>query len=349
MSIRTAIAALLSASLIAPSFSDACSRAVYFGQEGQTVTGRTMDWVVPDIDTNIWAYPRGLERTSNTAKPLTWKSKYGSVGTSIYEATTADGMNEKGLVANMLYLAESVYPPESPNDTRPTLSIGGWAQYMLDNYATTAEAVEGMRKEEFRVVTATSPTGQAGTVHLSISDASGDSAIFEYIDGKLVIHHGKQYQIMTNSPTYDQQLNLVKYWEDIGGSTMLPGTNRASDRFARMSYYINETTQTADPRRAVATVFSVMRNVSVPIGIKTPGKPNVADTLWLTVSDQKNKVYYFQDTNSPGIVWVRLQDLNFKEGSGVRKLQLDGNPDLAGDQTKSFKPAAPFKFMAPHD
>ena len=132
-------------------------------------------------------------------------------------------------------------------------------------------------------------------------------------------------------------------------STMLPGTNRASDRFARMSYYINETTQTADPRRAVASVFSVMRNVSVPIGIKTPGKPNVADTLWLTVSDQKNKVYYFQDTNSPGIVWVRLQDLNFKEGSGVRKLQLDGNPDLAGDQTKSFKPAAPFKFLAPHD
>ena len=35
-------------------------RAVYVGQEGQTVTGRTMDWVVPDIDTNAWAYPRGL-------------------------------------------------------------------------------------------------------------------------------------------------------------------------------------------------------------------------------------------------------------------------------------------------
>jgi choloylglycine hydrolase len=34
-----------------------------------------------------------------------------------------------------------------------------------------------------------------------------------------------------------------------------------------MSYYINEATRTSDPRRAVATVFSVMRNVSVPIGI----------------------------------------------------------------------------------
>ena len=349
MSIRTAIAALLSASLIAPSFSDACSRAVYFGQEGQTVTGRTMDWFVSDMDTNLWAYPRGLERTSNTKTPVIWKSKYGSVVTTIYEGAAADGMNEKGLVANMLYLAESKYPVATAGDNRPTLSIAAWAQYVLDNYATTAEAVEGLRKEEFRIVPIVAPTGEPGTVHLSISDASGDSAIFEYLGGKLVIHHGKQYQVMTNSPTYDQQLGLAKYWESIGGATMLPGTNRASDRFARMSYYINEATQTADPRRSVATVFSVMRNVSVPIGIKIPGQPNIADTLWLTVSDQKNKVYYYQDTNSPSIIWVKLNELNFNEGSGPRKLQLDGNPDVAGDQTRNFKPAALFQFLAPHD
>ena len=269
--------------------------------------------------------------------------------TTIYEGAAADGMNEKGLVANMLYLAESKYPVATAGDNRPTLSIAAWAQYVLDNYATTAEAVEGLRKEEFRIVPIVAPTGEPGTVHLSISDASGDSAIFEYLDGKLVIHHGKQYQVMTNSPTYDQQLGLAKYWESIGGATMLPGTNRASDRFARMSYYINEATQTADPRRSVATVFSVMRNVSVPIGIKIPGQPNIADTLWLTVSDQKNKVYYYQDTNSPSIIWVKLNELNFNEGSGPRKLQLDGNPDVAGDQTRNFKPAALFQFLAPHD
>jgi choloylglycine hydrolase len=117
------------------------------------------------------------------------------------------------------------------------------------------------------MVTVAAPTGEPGTAHLSISDASGDSAIFEYLDGKLVIHHGREDQIMTNSPTYDQQLALAAYWKNIGGSVMLPGTNRAADHFARMSYYINEATRTSDPRRAVATVFSVMRNVSVPIGI----------------------------------------------------------------------------------
>jgi choloylglycine hydrolase len=344
--LKMGICAILSAAMVAPFAAEACSRAVYFGEEGQTVTGRTMDWFVTDMDTNMWLYPRGLERTSNTANPLVWTSKYGSVVTTIYEGASADGMNEAGLVANMLYLAESEYPPED-GDTRPTLPISAWAQYVLDNFATVAEAVEAIAKDEFRVVAIEAPTGEAGTVHLSISDASGDSAIFEYLDGKLVIHHGREFQIMTNSPTYDQQLALAAYWKNIGGSVMLPGTNRAADRFARMSYYINEATQTADPRRAVATVFSVMRNVSVPLGIKIPGQPNIADTLWLTVSDQKNKVYYYQDTNSPSIVWTNLNKLDFSEGSGPRRLSMDGSPDLAGDQSANFQPAELFRFLSP--
>lgn len=339
---------ILSLGLAAPHVAEACSRAVYFGKDGQTVTGRTMDWFVSDMDTNLWAYPRGLERNSNTTAPFSWKSKYGSVVTTIYEGAAADGMNEKGLVANLLYLPESKYEAERADDKRPTLPNSAWVQYVLDNYATTAEAVEGLRRQEFRVVAIKAPTGEPGTVHLSISDASGDSAIFEYIDGKLTIHHGREYQVMTNSPPYDQQLSLANYWKQIGGAVMLPGTNRAADRFARLAYYVNEAKQSANPREAVATVFSIMRNVSVPIGIKIPGSPNIADTLWLTVADQKNKVYFYQSTNSPGIVWARLADLDLSEGSGARKLQLDGNPDLAGDQTKGFKPAEVFKFLVPH-
>ncbi len=301
------------------------------------------------MDTNLWLYPRGLQRTSNTKTPLNWTSKYGSVVTTVYEGVAADGMNEKGLVANMLYLAESEFPAATPNDPRPTLSISAWVQYILDSYATTAEAVEGLRREEFHTVTAVAPTGEAGTVHFSVSDASGDSAIFEFIGGKLVIHHGRQYQVMTNSPVFSEQLPLASYWKAIGGATMLPGTNRATDRFARLSYYINEATQTADPRRAVATVFSIMRNASVPIGIKIPGQPNIADTLWLTVSDQKNKVYYYQDTNSPSILWAKLSEIDFRPGSGARKLQLDGNPDVGGDQTRNFKRAALFEFLGPKE
>jgi penicillin V acylase-like amidase (Ntn superfamily) len=145
---------------VAPLAVEACSRAVYFGLDGQTVTGRTMDWSVSDVDTNMWLYPRGLERNSNTATPLTSRSKNGSVATTIYEGAVADGMNEQGLVANMLYLAQSKYTPEVEGDTRPKLPLSAWAQFVLDNYATTAEVVEGLRKEEFRVVPIIAPTGQ---------------------------------------------------------------------------------------------------------------------------------------------------------------------------------------------
>lgn len=323
----------------------ACSRAVYFGLDDQVVTGRTMDWK-EDLQSNLWIFPRGMQRDGGLgAGSLEWTSKYGSVIASIYEGGTADGMNEKGLVANLLYLAESEYPPG--DDDRPAMVITAWTQYVLDNFATVSEAVEELEKEKFRVVPVTAPNGAKGAVHLAISDPTGDSAIFEYIDGTLVIHHGRQYQVMTNSPTYDQQLALNRYWEEIGGTVMLPGTNRAADRFARASFYINAAKQSADPHEAVAATLSVMRNVSVPRGISTPDQPNIASTLWRSVSDQKSRVYYFEDTARPSLIWVNLREVDFARESGVRKLNLIGRNAIAGDQTGNFQLAEPFEFMAP--
>ncbi|MEE9913804.1 MAG: linear amide C-N hydrolase [Deltaproteobacteria bacterium] len=330
--------------LVSVQSAEACTRAVYFGKEGQTVTGRTMDWV-EDMQTNLWIFPRGMARGSDMGKKsLRWTSKYGSVIASGYECGTADGLNEKGLAANMLYFAESEYPPD---DQRPTIVTGAVVQYLLDNFATVEEAVAVMRQEKFRVLSVTAPNGRPGTVHFSISDASGDSAIFEYIKGKQVIHHGRQYQVMTNSPAYDDQLALYEYWKQIGGTVMLPGTNRAADRFVRASFYINAAAQSANPREAVAAVFSVMRNVSVPRGISTPSQPNISTTIWRTVADQKNKVYFLESTASPSVVWVRLNQVDFKPDSGVRKLTLTGNPDLGGDQTSHFRKAEAFKFLVP--
>jgi penicillin V acylase-like amidase (Ntn superfamily) len=324
----------------------ACTRAVYFGEESQTVTGRSMDWV-EDMQTNLWVFPRGMKREGGLGKgSMEWTSKYGSVAASVYEGGTADGMNEKGFVANLLYLAESEYPATA-GDKRPPMAITAWAQYLLDNFATVEEAVAEVKKDVFRVVPVVAPNGAKGTVHLAISDSTGDSAIFEYVKGKLVIHHGKEYQVMTNSPTYDKQLAINEYWKDFDGAVMLPGTVRAADRFARASYYINHSRQTADPREAVAVVFSVMRNVSVPRGIRKKDAPNLSSTIWRTVADQKNHVYYYEDTNSPGVLWVKLDKIDFSDGTGVRKLTLAGKPDVIGDQSANFKKSEPFKFLAP--
>lgn len=323
--------------------SDACTRAVYLGPDNMVVTGRTMDWK-EDIKSNIYLFPRGIKRSgAKTENTLHWTAKYGSVITTGYDIGTADGMNEKGLVANLLYLAESDYGTSS--DERPVMGISIWTQYVLDNFSTVDEVVAELSKEVFRIDAPELPNGAKSSLHLAISDAGGNSAIFEYIKGKLVIHKGREFQVMTNSPIYDKQITLNDYWEQIGGLVMLPGTNRASDRFVRASFYINVVEQSSDPRVAVAGVFSVMRNVSVPFGISTPDEPNISSTRWRTVSDQKDKVYYFESTLSPNVFWIDLKGLDFNAEAPVKKLTLTGNEIYAGNAAKDFKETAPFIFL----
>lgn len=323
---------------------EACTRVVYQGKDNTVLSARSMDWK-EDTRTNLWIFPRGMKRNGEIGKnPLEWTSKYGSVVASAYDICSTDGMNEKGLVANLLWLAESEYPQW--DGKKPGLSIAAWVQYILDNFATVDEAVSYVEKGTFEVVSDMMPDGtRMATLHLSISDADGDNAIFEYIGGELKIHHDKSYQVMTNSPVFDQQLALNDYWKNIGGTTFLPGTNRAADRFVRASFYINAIPKVADTRTAVASVFSVIRNTSVPLGITTPNEPNISSTRWRTVSDQKNKVYFFESTIQPNVFWVNLQDVDFSEKAPVKMLDLVSGKTYAGNTAEQFVEAKPFKFL----
>ena len=323
---------------------EACTRVVYQGKDNTVLTARSMDWK-EDTRSNLWIFPRGMKRNGEIGKnPLEWTSKYGSVVASAYDICSTDGMNEKGLVANLLWLAESEYPQW--DGKKPGLSIAAWVQYILDNFATVDEAVSYVEKGTFEVVSDMMPDGtRMATLHLSISDADGDNAIFEYIGGELKIHHDKSYQVMTNSPVFAQQLALNDYWKNIGGTTFLPGTNRAADRFVRASFYINAIPKVADTRTAVASVFSVIRNTSVPLGITTPNEPNISSTRWRTVSDQKNKVYFFESTIQPNVFWVNLQDVDFSEKAPVKMLDLVSGKTYAGNTANQFVEAKPFKFL----
>jgi len=347
------LAALLASSSLAPAL--ACTRTLFVGDDKTVITGRNMDWE-EDMASDLWAFPAGMQR-DGAAGPhsLAWKSKYGSVIVSSYDVGSADGMNEKGLVANMLYLAESDYG--TPKATGPFLSISAWAQYVLDNYATVNEAVDGLRAEPFALLAPALPNGQKSTLHLSISDSTGDSAIFEYVGGKLVIHHSKQYNVMTNSPVFEQQLALNEYWKGIGGLTFLPGTNRAADRFARASFLINAIPKKADPAyiasvpdksfayQAVASVMGVQRAVSVPLGITTPEQPNISSTIWRTVADQTDLIYYFDSATRPNTFWVKLDKVDLKPGAPVKKLTIAHGEVFSGEVSGDFKPAEPFKFL----
>ena len=324
----------------------ACTRVVYKGTNNTVITARSMDWK-DEIDANIWIFPRGMQRSGNVGeKSLKWSSKYGSVITSAWDIATTDGINEKGLVANVLWLVESEYPKFDPQGTKSGVTIAAWAQYVLDNYATVKEAVDDLQKEQFVVVSNFIPgTQKFTTLHLSISDATGDNAIFEYINGKLKIHHDASYTVMTNSPIFEEQLAINKYWNGIPGTIMLPGTNRAADSYVRASYYINAIPQTADERTSIASVFSVIRNCSVPFGISSETEPNISSTRWRSVADQKNLVYYFETVKTPNTFWIDLKKIDFSKKASTKRLSASKNETYSGETSKQFVSTKPFVFM----
>lgn len=343
---RTLLACVIGLALV-PVTSQACTRAVFLGDNGQVITGRSMDWK-KDVETNLWIFPRGETRNGEAGPAsIEWTSKYGSVIASGYDIASTDGVNEKGLNVNLLWLLESEYPAPKKGDK--TLSLSLWGQYVLDNFATVAEAVEALEKNPFVVLTDKVPKEERlAKLHLSMSDASGDSAIIEYVDGKQRIYHSRDYQVMTNSPLFDQQLAIRDYWQQIGGLDILPGTSRAADRFTRASFYINAVPRNASVDQAVASVMSVMRNVSTPYGMSVPDQPNNSSTRWRTLFDHQRGLYYFDSVLSPSVFWVDINKVDFSADTG-KVMKLDLGPEQStiyvGEALEHFKPAKPFRFL----
>ena len=348
-----ALLAVVTALSLAPP-AGACSRVTWLGPDGMVITGRSMDWPY-SFHSHLYAVPAGSTQDgAGGVNSLTWTRKYGAIevaGTTDPSGPidgVFDGMNTTGLVANLLYLGESDFGP-APSDNRPRLSFAGWVDYVLTSFASVKEVVDAFADPSIYIVPINFGPGAAAhpTVHLSVTDASGDSAIIEYLDGKPVIHHGRQYQVMTNSPTYDQQLKLNAKWDDVDKNKDLPGSIQSQDRFVRASYYLSKLPQTSDERQAVAGVFSVMRNVSVPWGVGDPEHPNLSPTYWRSVADSTNKIYYFESALSPNIVWVNLDKINFAPGSGVRAVKVEENYSIIGNIDDALAPAAPISFLAP--
>ncbi|MCL1143818.1 linear amide C-N hydrolase [Shewanella gaetbuli] len=322
-----------------------CTRLLYKTETGQFITARGMDWNDPTAATSMVVYPRGMQQSGgNMDNPLTWTSKYGSVFASFYNVACADGINEAGLVTNALYLAESDYGDYTLSQ-KPRLSIGAWAQYFLDNFATVEEAVTAMKQPPFVIVAPLLPNGRAATVHLSLSDISGDSAILEYVDGELKIHHSAEYRVMTNSPLFDEQIAINKYWESVGGDKMLPGTINAADRFVRATYLLNSTPRFPDGQMATAAALSVLRSVGVPLGMADSEHPNISATLWRSISDHKAKRFFLDSASQPALIWLDLNNVNLEPGAPVMTVELNGPEHIAGDITDKLVVSEPLSWI----
>ena len=251
-----------------------CTRVLWNTNDLAVLTGRTMDWP-ESTHPLIVGFPRGRERSGidpaglvDDPNPLRWTSRHSSLVTTVYGMGSVDGLNEAGLGGHALYLEATHFG--SRDAAKPAVQAGLWLQYLLDQAATVAEAVALM--ENVQVITVNAH-GHDANLHLAIEDAGGDSAIIELADGGPVVHHGRQYTLMTNDPTYDEQLTLLaaQDYSHPSSDMLLPGNVNAVDRFQRAAYYSALLPQPSTEREAIAGVTSLKSGDIVFSDVTTAG------------------------------------------------------------------------------
>jgi penicillin V acylase-like amidase (Ntn superfamily) len=325
------IVAALSSTLLSNN-TFACSRLLWNNDQA-VVVARTMDLYMND-KARIAVFPRGITRGGGDGM-LSWSSKYGSVSATALDAAVSDGLNEKGLSVNLLYLHDTKY---EPRDKRPGVSNMLWAQWILDNFSDVTEAIEGTKNIQ---IVSSRVSGRDWPLHMSVADSKGDSAIFEFINGKLHIIRGPQSAVMTNEPPLDVQIKNLKRYRLFGGKLTMPGDIDPLSRFVRASSYLKTLPKPTSILDAVAGAYSVARNISVPFGAQDTSGGNSADTwptLWSSVADTTHGTYYFQSTRSPNVFWVDLNKTNLTEGAPV--VDVDAyDASLSGEITERLQPS----------
>jgi penicillin V acylase-like amidase (Ntn superfamily) len=330
----------------------ACSRMLWADNGQAVMVGRTVDWPI-GLKSELWVFPRGMKRDAQVVNPMVWTSKYASIAAACFfapgKAAVLDGMNEKGLSANTLWMAGADF---GPRDKRVQgLTIGLWVQYYLDNFATVDEALRAFDERPYQIAACRIPRqgaqGMEGVqIHLSLADKTGDSAVIEYVNGKRLVYHDRRYAVMTNEPRFEEQRANLSRYEGFGGSLSVPGTSNSDDRFVRASYYLKRLPRPRDLREALACILSVARNVSVTYQMDyDPVHPNLTTTLWRSVTDLTHGTYYFDAAASTSMIWAALKDFNLEEGAAPVRLEVDNGTDISGDVARRFTKAEPFEFL----
>ncbi len=211
---RKYAASLAAAALLLSSAAEACTGIRLTAGDGTVVHARTLEFGI-DLNSDILMIPRGFARTGTTpdGKPgLSWTTKYASVGANgAGLPILLDGLNEKGLAAGTFYFPGSAgYMPYAAADASKTIAQWEVGSFILENFAT----VDEVKANIGNIVvgsTVLKAWGFAPEAHYIVHDASGKSAVIEYVGGKLNVYDAP-LGVITNSPAYDWHLtNLRNY------------------------------------------------------------------------------------------------------------------------------------------
>lgn len=307
--------------------------------DGSVVIGRTMEFGI-DPKSKLTVFPRNYkyQATGANEKPgLSWQGKYGFVGMNMMGLPiVSDGINEKGLYVGDLYLPGFAEYQKVPiGDEAKSISPPDVAGYILSNCATTDEAkimieqvlVWPMYMDQLKSV---------APLHFVVHDPSGKSIVIEYIKGQLNIHDNP-IGVLTNSPSFDWHLINLNNFVNLSATNVpelkldgdeikglgqgtgmlgLPGDATPPSRFVRATAFTQSAIKPEDAEGAVNTAFHIVNNFDIPKGFargEAEGQVTYDFTFWLTISDLKNKAYYYRGYENPKFYRVSLEKQNFEE------------------------------------
>ena len=293
-----------------PTTSDSCTS--FCLDKDRPIVGKNYDWSIENGLVII--NKRGVQKTAfqyrgkEYGRPVKWKSKFGSITFNQFgREMPMGGINEAGLVVEVLMLKDSVYPEP---DSRPTISVLQWVQYQLDNFSTTKEVIES--DSQVRILQTFSGPG----IHYLICDKEGNSAAIEFLDGKLICHKGDEMpvQVLTNS-TYAEGM---RSWHKADP----PHTYVRARRFVRTAELLGRygAEKSGDP---VEYAFDVLARVS-----------QGSFTKWSIVYDIQALTIYFRTFSNPKIRRIDLRNFGFSCNSPVLILAIDSL--ISGDVSGRF-------------
>ena len=299
---RRLLLAVTAGALLLANHARACTTFCY-QSEGTLVFGKNYDWNVDDG--LVIVNKRGVTKTAFTEEnPARWTSDYGSVTFNQYgREFPSGGINEKGLVVELMWLDETVYPEPDRRLALPTLQ---WIQFQLDNSASIDDVVAWDTKVRI--------TGASARIHFLVADATGAVATFECLNGRMVVHRGAElpFPVLTN----DIYQSSVMYTRERDRSGSL--SSSSLDRFARATEGLEPKGTQRDP---VDEAFALLDDVAQP-----------GYTQWSIVYDIGAQRAYFRTRRQRDIRFVGFAALDFSCRTPVRV--IDVNTKYKGDLSK---------------
>ncbi|MGD8782739.1 MAG: linear amide C-N hydrolase [Ignavibacteria bacterium] len=255
---------------------------------------------------------RGLVKTSFLRPdeiPIKWISKYGSITFNQWgKEFPSGGINEKGLVVTQATFLATQYPEK---DIRPAISELQWIQYQLDNYSNVQEVINSDKL--IRI------TKNSVPLHYMICDKEGNTAIIEFIDGRMVFYQNDEllYRVMGNESYQSSLLEISKY-KGLGGNQEIPSKS-TDTKYANSIIASDYVKKYSKSYNIVEYSFDILSHSSEP-----------ARTQWSLLFDIKNDRIYFRSLQNADIKSINLSDFNFECKTQVKIL------DISAHQTSDF-------------